>query len=64
MTPNQIYSKMIATASALSVDQLQVQVKKYMADTSEGAGIVFNVLLTALEEKMDEGEYIDFCDAL
>lgn len=64
MNANQIYQKMIAAAQTLSVDELQIQVTKYMADTSENAGTLFNVLLTALESKMPEADYVAFCGTL
>jgi len=64
MTANQIYKKMIATAQALTVDELQTQVIKFMADTSDTAGTMFNVLLTALESKMPEADYVEFCNSL
>ena len=64
MQANQIYKKLVTTASVLSVDTLKSEVVAWMANTSDEAGVMFNVLLTALENKMPEAEYIAFCDAL
>ena len=64
MTANQIYNKMIETAKILPVSELKKQIAVFMADTSEDAGLMFNVLLTALETKMPEAEYVAFCASL
>lgn len=64
MTANGIYKKMIATAQTLPIAELKKQVVVFMADTSNEAGTMFNVLLTALENKMPEAEYVEFCDSL
>lgn len=64
MTANQIYKKMIATAQALPVTELKSQIIKLMDDTSDSAGTLFNVRLTALEGKISESEYVEFCNAI
>lgn len=64
MNANQIYKKMISVAQSLSVEALKAEIKKWMSDTSDDAGVMFNVLLTALENKMPEADYVAFCDAL
>ena len=64
MTANQIYNKMIETAKILPATELKKQIAIFLADTSEDAGLMFNVLLTALEEKIPEAEYVAFCASL
>lgn len=64
MTANQIYKKMVSTAQSLSAQELKDQAVKLMNDSTEGAGIMFNVVLTALESKMPESEYVEFCNAM
>jgi|RifCSP16_1_1023843.scaffolds.fasta_scaffold383778_1 hypothetical protein len=64
MTANQIYKKMIATAQTLSVAEIKAQIVRLMDDTSESAGTLFNVMLSALEGKVSESEYVEFCNAI
>lgn len=63
MTANEIYKQMVATAEKLSIGELKSQVAKLMGDNSETAGTMFNVMLTALENKMPEAEYVAFCES-
>lgn len=64
MTANQIYKKMVSTASALPVSELKIQIAKFMHDTTDGATTIFSALLDALETKVSEAEFCEFCDAL
>ena len=64
MSAKQIYKTMVSTAETLSIEELKLQVAKYMNEFSDEAGTMFNVMLTALENKMPEAEYTDFCNSL
>ena len=64
MTANQIYKKMVSTAQTLSVAEIKAQIIRLMDDTSESAGTLFNVMLSALEGKVSESEYVEFCNAI
>jgi hypothetical protein len=64
MTANQIYKKMIATAAALPVSELKIQIAKFMNDTTDGATTIFSALLDALEGKVSESEFVEFCESL
>ena len=57
MTANQIYKKMVSTASALPVSELKIQIAKFMNDTTDGATTIFSALLDALETKVSEAEF-------
>jgi hypothetical protein len=46
------------------IEDLKKEAVRLMDDFSEGANLTFNVLLSYLEEKMSETEYIKFCEAL
>lgn len=64
MNANQIYKKMISAAQTLPVTEIKAQIVRLMDDTSEDAGTLFNVMLTALEGKVSESEYVEFCNAM
>jgi len=57
-------NKMGSIANQLSVEELKEQIKIYMDKTEDYAIVVFAALLDALELKIDEAEYIQFCDSL
>jgi len=57
-------NKMVSIANQLSVEELKEQIKIYMDKTEDYAIVVFVALLDALELKIDEAEYIQFCDSL
>ena len=64
MSANKIYKQMIATASTLSVDELKKQIIIFMDCDPEYAAEVFSVMLAALESKLSEKDFIEFCDAI
>lgn len=43
---------------------LKNMAKQLMADTQEGAGVVFVMVLDVIEQRMEENEFIAFCDSL
>ena len=59
-----IFSKMVKTAKALPVADLKEQAKRLYSDFSEHAGLMFTVVLTALEEKTEQAYYLAFCNDL
>jgi len=64
MTQVQIYKAMVAKAATLNADELKAEVARLMDDHSEFAGILIDVVLTALEPKIPTAEYVEFCNAL
>lgn len=59
-----IFAKMVKTAKTLPVADLKEQAKRLYSDFSEHAGLMFTVVLTALEEKTEQAEYLAFCNEL
>ncbi|MHB0992715.1 MAG: hypothetical protein ACYC0M_15760 [Burkholderiales bacterium] len=56
--------KMIDIAKKLSVEKLKLEIVRYHNDFSEIAEIVLSALMPALESKISESEYVEFCNAL
>ena len=55
---------MIQIASQLTVVELKNEIIKMMNDFNDYANNVLVALLSALESKVSENEYIAFCDSL
>jgi len=55
-----IKSKLARTSTNL----LKKMASDLMINFEDGAGVVFNMVLSELENRMPEPEYISFCDSL
>lgn len=56
--------KINAKVSALPVKTLKEMAVKLFNDTREGSEIVLSAVLTALEAKIPEADFVAFCDAI
>lgn len=56
--------KINAKVSKLSLEMLKEMAAKLFSDTRDGSEIVFSAVISALETKMPEAEFVSFCDAL
>lgn len=54
--------KITAYIANVSTAQLQEMAGKLFTDNQEGADIVFTAVMDALEARMPEVEFVDFCD--
>ena len=57
----EIFAKMVATGSKLTVEQLKDVIIKDAAKP-ELPSVVFNSLLEAIEYKISENDFISFCE--
>ena len=56
--------EMTAKLSGFTADELKAQVKVFAADHSDHANLVIDAILSALEPKISEREFIMFCDSI
>lgn len=57
---NQIKNSLVP----ISTGQLKEMAQKLMTNYEDGAGVVFNLVLSELETRMSETEYVNFCESL
>lgn len=55
---------LIAKAATLETEMLKDMAAKLVEDFQDGAGEVFDAVLSVLMDRMGEEEYVDFCDSL
>ena len=58
------YKQMTDLACKLSIEELKIQIVKLMDDDADHVGDVFIAMLSALEAKIPEAEYVAFCDSI
>jgi hypothetical protein len=56
--------KIEAKVAALSTKTLKEMVVKLFNDSREGSEIVLSVVLSALEKRLPEAEFIEMCEAI
>lgn len=56
--------KIEAKVAALSTNTLKEMVVKLFNDSREGSEIVLSVVLSALEKRLPEAEFIEMCEAI
>lgn len=64
MDNKMIKEKMVKLSSQLSAPELMEQARKISEMFDDWADDVFMALLSALESKIPESDYIQFCDSL
>ena len=64
MKSNMIKGKMVKLASQLSAPELMEQARKINEMFDDWVDDVLMALLSALESKIPESDYIQFCDSL
>ena len=57
------HAALVAKASQLSTGELKEKISIYMADDSEEGQLLCNAMVDALQSKIPESEFIEFCDA-
>ena len=57
-------AKLIAKIKGQSTQLLKESAELLMDSYEDGAGVAFVFVLTELENRMTEAEYIEFCDSL
>jgi len=55
---------MIEKAKSLTSEELKAQIAIFMTSEEDYAGVMLDALLSALETKINEKEFIDFCDSM
>jgi len=55
---------MIEKAKSLTVDELKIEIAKVMVSHEDHAGVLLDVLLSALETKISDEEFIVYCDSM
>lgn len=56
--------KIIAKASAAKTSQIKEMIETLNQDLSDAASVVFEALLTILESRLPEHEFVEFCETL